>query len=129
MYAGQFMATQEGDYHIELTLPASGEEVVLRRDVRVRIPNLEIERPQRNEALLSDLAKSTRGSYYVGMAAAAGRERIPSLASRLPNMDRETFLPGTPDRQFEQQLMSWLLALICGALCLEWLVRRLNKLA
>ncbi len=129
MYAGQFMATQEGDYHIELTLPASGEEVVLRRDVRVRIPNLEIERPQRNEPLLSDLATSTRGSYYVGMAAAAGRERIPSLASRLSNMDRETFLPGTPDRPFERQLMSWLLALICGALCLEWLVRRLNKLA
>jgi hypothetical protein len=38
-------------------------------------------------------------------------------------------LPGTPDRNFERQLMLWLMGWIAGLLCLEWLLRRLNRLA
>jgi hypothetical protein len=128
-YIGQFLATQEGDYRIELVLPSGGQDTVLEREVRVRIPDLEVERPQRNDALLSDLAHGTGGEYYVGMAAAVSGKGVPSLASRLQAKDLHTRLTGMPDRAFAQLLMAWLLALICGALCLEWLIRRLNRLA
>lgn len=127
MYAGRFMATQPGDYRLELALPGDGEPVILEREVRVKLPNLEIERPQRNDAELSRIAKETSGTYYVGMPAAVAGET--PLAASLISKRRETFLPGTPDRDFQQRLRSWLLALIVGALSLEWLIRRLNKLA
>jgi hypothetical protein len=38
-------------------------------------------------------------------------------------------LRGKPDERFAEQLHHWLLAVICGALSLEWLLRRLSKLA
>ena len=129
MYAGRFMATQTGDYRLELTLPGEGERVVLDREVRVRLPNLEIERPQRNDGLLQQLAEQTSGAYFRGLPAALGEEGRESLVSHVSSMRRETFLPGTPDRDFQRLLMTWLLVLICGTLFMEWLIRRLSKLA
>ena len=84
---------------------------------------------QRHDALLGELARTSGGAYYVGMSAAMGRAGVPALAKQLVSKDRVTYLPGTPDKQFEARLMSWLLLLICSALCLEWLIRRLSKLA
>ena len=51
------------------------------------------------------------------------------LAAAIHPQDQVTILPGTPDRRFERQLMGWLLGIICGVLCVEWLLRRLSKLA
>ena len=93
----------------------------------MKLPNLEIERPQRNDAELQVLASETGGNYYVGVEAALGGET--SLADAVVSKRRETYLPGTPDRNFQLKLRTWLLGLICGALSLEWLIRRLNKLA
>jgi hypothetical protein len=129
MYTGRFIASREGDYRLQLTLEGEGEPVVLEREVRVRLPNLEIERPQRNDNLLQQLADQTGGQYFVGMPAAIGANGESALAGIVPSMRRETFLPGTPDRDFQRRLMAWLIALICGVLSLEWLIRRLSKLA
>jgi hypothetical protein len=128
IYTGQFTAIQEGDYQIELAIPGTVDEL-LRRDVRVRVPQREIEHPQRNDAVLSELASATDGTYYVGLDAALGRASQPALAEQLVSMDQETFLPGLLDEDFQQRLMTWLLAGICGALSLEWLMRRLSRLA
>ncbi len=101
------------------------------REVRSRIPALETEQPQRNDALLKDLAEKTGGSYYVGFSAALNRSgagRAP-IVNLLEPQDQVTYLSGTPDKQFELVLMTWLMAFICGVLCLEWLIRRLSKLA
>ena len=127
MYAGRFMATLAGDYQLELALPGDGEPVVLEREVRVKLPNLEIERPQRNDSDLEMLANETGGAYYVGMQDAISSE--PSLAASVVSKRRETYLPGTPDRKFQLKLRTWLLALIAGTLSIEWLIRRLSKLA
>jgi hypothetical protein len=129
MYAGQFTAVREGDYRIEVEVPDSPEAESLLRTVRVRVPDLEIERPERNDMLLGEVAKKTGGFFYIGMDAAMGRSDPPGLANMLVAHDQETYLPGTPNKEFERRLMSWLLAFICGAVCLEWLIRRLNKLA
>ena len=128
MYAGQFTPPQEGDYRIELAIPGIDGEM-LSRDLRVRIPAMEIEQPQRNDALLTQLAQRTAGAYFVGLDAALGRNGIAPLAGQIRAKDQETYLPGSPDRDFALRLNGWLLAGICGALSLEWLVRRLSRLA
>jgi von Willebrand factor type A domain len=130
IYVEQFTALQEGDYRIELQHPAAAEQF-LTREVRVKIPAKETEFPERNDALLRDLADSTSGDYFVGVetAVGGGGTARAGLAAAIKPQDQVTVLPGTPDRPFERQLMGWLLSLICGVLCLEWLLRRLSKLA
>lgn len=130
MYTGQFIATQEGDYRVEVPLPGSAD--LLTRDVRVRVPQLEIENPRRNDALLSHAADQTSGNYFVGISATALDTDNPEADSLVRNIvarDQETELPGTPDKDFEEMLMGWLIAIISGILCVEWIIRRLCKLA
>lgn len=131
MYAGQFTAVLAGNYEVELQPPQGTDEELLRREVRSRIPARETEQPQRNDPLLKDLADRTSGAYYVGFSTAMNRDGAGSapLANLIEPQDQVTFLTGTPDKQFERILMTWLMGFICGVLCLEWLIRRLSKLA
>ena len=55
--SGQFPATEEGTYRLELTVPESDNERLTRR-IQVKVPELERENPQRNDALLSQIAKA-----------------------------------------------------------------------
>ena len=129
-FSQQFTVLQEGDYRVELQHPEAADQL-LEREVRTQIPKLETQRPERNDQLLRTIADRTGGAYYVGMAAAVNRTGTghPGLESLLKPQDQITVLPGTPDRHFEQLLMTWLIGLICGILSLEWLIRRLSKLA
>ena len=129
LYAGQFTALSEGDYRVELMIPDSDDSELLTREVRARMPDLEIERPQRDDPTLKEMAKQTGGEYYVGMAAALGKRGAAPLASVIEPNDVPTTLPDTPDTDFDRLLMGWLLAAICMALSGEWLIRRLSKLA
>jgi hypothetical protein len=129
-YVEQFTALQEGDYMIRLQHPAAGDQL-LEREVRAKIPAAETESPERNDLVLRDIADKTGGDYFVGIDAALGRAGTgrAALANLIKPQDQVTILPGTPDRSFERLLMGWLIGLICGVLCLEWLLRRLSKLA
>ncbi len=129
VYAGQFTALQLGDYNIQLTVPGSGGEDVLNQRITVRAPHKEIEQPERNDALLIDLADSTGGEYYNSIMAAVGRGQVTPLAAQIQPRDRLNPQPDVPNIRFERHLMMWLLSLIAGALCLEWLIRRVSKLA
>ncbi|MFM9069798.1 MAG: VWA domain-containing protein, partial [Planctomycetota bacterium] len=130
MYSGESITLLEGDYRLELKPPGSGDEDLLVREVRVRVPAMEIEKPERNDPLLRDLAEKTGGEYFVGFEAANNRSGDGrSLIQAVEPQDQVTFLPGTPDRRFERALMGWLMALLCGVLSLEWLIRRLSRLA
>ncbi len=128
MYVGQFTALQEGTYRLEMDLPGSDGEQLSRR-IQVRVPDLERESPERNDALLSEIAKRTGGRYYVGTESVLGAPGLPPLANQLQDRTEVTYLAGVTDRQFDERWMQALLAVICGALCLEWLIRRLSKLA
>lgn len=130
LYSEQFTALQEGDVVIQLQHPAAADQL-LTREVRVRMPALETERPERNDALLREIADKTGGDYYVGLDTALSRGGTgrAGVANLLKPQDQTTLLPGTPDRKFDELLMGWLMGLICGVLCLEWLIRRLSKLA
>jgi hypothetical protein len=128
-YGGQFSAALLGDYRLELRVPQSVENEILTRQVRVDVPKREIERPERNDALLRQIAADTDGEYYIGFASAQGSRGTPALAAQLQPQDQTTTIPGTPDRLFDRLLMTWLMGLITGVLSLEWLLRRLSKLA
>jgi len=130
IYAGQFTAVQQNDYRLELRPPHAELDELLVREVRVRAPEVEIQKPELNRPLLSDIALATDGKYYGGIDAAVGQAGgQPPLTNVLRSQDRDFYLPGTPDRDFERRLMAWLMGLICGLLAFEWLLRRLSRLA
>ena len=96
---------------------------------RVDAPKREIANPLRNDALLNDLTSKTDGDYFIGFDDATSSRTRPGLAKIIEPQDQLTVIPGTPDRNFDRQLMTWLMGMITGILCVEWLVRRLSKLA
>lgn len=128
MYVGQFTALVEGTYRLELPVPDSDAELLSRR-IQVRVPDVERENPERNDVLLAELAKQTGGKYYVGADAVLGLRGLPPLAKQLQDRTETTYLAGVTDREFEFDWMRGLLIVIAGALSLEWLIRRLSKLA
>ncbi len=124
-YQGQFAVRQEGAYRLELLVPQSQQERLAKR-IQVRMPDLERESPERNDALLSEIAGGTGGVYYVGLAAPFSRPAGEDLASVLKDKSRVVTLPLAPRKLWDNH---WLLGWVTGALCLEWLVRRLSRLA
>ncbi len=128
-FVGQFSVRKEGSYRIELPIPdVLGQQLV--RRIQVAIPSLEFDETRRNETLLVALADQSGGQYYSSLALAlAGRPGMPSVAQQMESQAELKTLRGSPDNDFTEQLNRILLAVICGALCLEWLLRRLMKLA
>jgi len=127
-FAGQFTAAQEGTYRLELPIPESADQRLTRR-VQVKMPDLELENPQRNDALLSRLAQATGGQYYVGIEAALDAGSPRALCDQLKDRSKTQILPAAPSPEWEQQWLRWMMFALCGVLCLEWLIRRLWKLA
>jgi hypothetical protein len=129
MYVGQVNAGQEGTYEVALSLPESNEEPVSRY-LQVRVPDLERAHAERNEQLLASLAKETGGVYYRDFDAAVhGEGDAKPLAESIASRAEVKLLKGAPDERFAKAQMQWLLALVAGSLFLEWIVRRLNRLA
>jgi len=128
MYTAQITATLQGDYRIELPIPDSSEEL-LTREVRARLPDREVERTQRNDVTLKHLAQASSGAYHVGMNAILPLGKKSPLVGTIAAQDQISYVSGAADRTFDRALTGWLLTFICGALSLEWLLRRLHRLA
>lgn len=128
MYAGQVTATEEGTYRLELAVPQSEDERLTRR-LQVSLPDLERENPQRNEKLLNRIAEGTEGQYYAKLDTALVAGQPDSLLTRLKDRSRTIILPEAPNPLWEREWLTWLLTAACSLLCLEWLIRRLAKLA
>lgn len=126
-FEGRFNVTREGTYELLFDVPDSDGERLTRR-LEVRAPEIERRRPERNVEALQSLAERTGGRYYASPSEAAGGAEA-SLAALLPDMTRESYLAGAVDEERERTLRTWLLAAFCTALCLEWLIRRMKRLA
>ena len=129
-YSGQFIASVEGEFRVTLPIPDSPDFEALTASVTATIPDLEKERPQRNDALLTKLAEKTQGHFYVGLAefsVPADEETSPE--NMILTRDQESLLSGTVDQQFKKKLLMWLMGLLVLAMSLEWTVRRLHRLA
>jgi hypothetical protein len=129
MYAGQATVLQEGTYQVALSLPGASEEP-LSKYLQVRVPDLERTRAERNEPLLSSVAKETGGIYYDRFDAAIhGNGATKPLSEAIPSRAEVKLVKGAPDQKFAEAQMNWLLGVIAGSLFIEWIVRRLNRLA
>ncbi len=127
-YFGQFPVLQEGTYRLELPVPESDNERLTRR-IQVKVPDLERENPRRNDALLSAIAQNSGGRYYVGMEAALDANVPDPLVVQLKDRTSTTIVPVAPSPARDEQWLRWMMTALCGLLCLEWLIRRLAKLA
>jgi hypothetical protein len=130
MYSGQFPALQPGGYQLELIVPDAPEEPLTKR-FTVTAPQLEIDDPRRRDELAAQIAKRSGGEFYIGMDAALGIGGSQSVVSLLEARDqtRKTYQTGARDPDWDRNWMLTLLLSIVGVLCLEWVVRRLFRLA
>jgi hypothetical protein len=129
-FTGTFVAGEEGEFRLSLPVPESIDEHVLTLSVESTIPDLEKEKPQRNDAVLAQIAQSTGGVCLLDADALAGSPNHPlSTLKLIPSQDQETIIAGTFDRFFKRQLMIWTLAIMTLSLTMEWTFRRLQKLA
>ncbi len=128
-FVGQFSVRQEGAYRIELPVPNVLDDQLVRR-LQVTAPNLEFDKTRRDENLLAAVANRSGGRYYTSLQTAAeGNSNLQPVAQMIESRAETRILRGTPDRDFTEWLNRILLGVICGALCLEWLLRRLMRLA
>jgi len=127
-FAGRFPVLDEGSYQLDLAVPESEEEHLTRR-VQVDVPDLERENPQRNDALLSRIAEGTGGKYYDAIGKALGTTNPAAIVKELKDRSRTVTFTAAPDDQWKQTWFMWMMLILCGLLCLEWLIRRLVKLA
>ncbi|MBN2579682.1 MAG: VWA domain-containing protein [Pirellulales bacterium] len=125
-YRGQFPALHTGTYRLELAVPESNNERLIRR-VHVSMPELERERPQRNDALLGRIAQTTGGKYFVGIPAIFDSSM--PLAAQLPDLTTTITQTDDADPKLEEPWLRTIMIVLCSLLCLEWLIRRLLKLA
>ena len=129
-FSGNFVAGSEGEYRINLPIPESPNLGVLTTTVVATIPDLEKEKPQRNDAVLSKIAKNTGGMYFPSTAAFLDRpDNSESAAQLIVPQDQETIIAGTFDRFFKRKFMMWVLGILTAGLATEWMLRRLQKLA
>ena len=128
-FIGQFTVKHEGSYRIVLPIPDAPDEQLERR-IQVVVPDLEFEQTRRNDELLAALASRTGGKYFASLAkAVAGTNDLKPLGSLIESRAETRILRGTPDPEFTEWLNKILLTVIAGALCCEWFLRRLKKLA
>lgn len=124
-FSGQFTARQEGTYRFDLPVPDSTDDVLSRR-IQVQVPDLERQDVRRNDALLAEMATATGGLYYIGPQAVLGTAELPPVAEQLRDTTRTKVVSDRPRPLWNNY---YLLAFICGALSLEWLIRRIKRLA
>jgi hypothetical protein len=118
-FGGAFIAALPGTYKLELPIPESGDQ--LKGSVSVRLPNLEFDHPEQNEQLLRSLARKETGGAYVRLEDAASE--LPAL---LPDRSTEKVRYDEPIPLWDRD---WVMYLLVGLLSLEWLTRKLLKLA
>lgn len=117
-YVGDFRAGVPGTWRIELAIPESQDKLVEKIDVI--LPNLETDNPRQNAQLLRNITLDTGGTYLPIDEAA--RE----IPSRLPNRGEEFIVDERLRTLWDRQ---WVMFGLVGLLSIEWLTRKLLKLA
>ncbi|MEI8373227.1 MAG: hypothetical protein WCJ35_10395 [Planctomycetota bacterium] len=130
--AGRFMVelpvVRPGEYRLELIVPETVDERV-HQTFRGVVPKLEDEDPQRNASLLREIAQKTQGEYYDDLSVALSNTASPSLVNRLKDVSRTELISLASKPEEDEKWLEWMLVALCCVLSLEWLVRRLAKLA
>ncbi|MFG0335167.1 MAG: hypothetical protein ACF8TS_17560, partial [Maioricimonas sp. JB049] len=117
-FVGDFRVALPGRYRLELAVPDSSETVV--NEISVSLPKLEAASMQQDVQRLKSLVEETGGRYLSIDEAAA---ELPGL---LPNMGQEFVIDQRLRELWDRQ---WVMFLLVGLLSVEWLTRKLLKLA
>lgn len=117
-FVGDFRVSLPGTWKLELTLPDSRETVT--DEIVVGLPKLEDENIRQNVRLLTDLVRDTGGKYLPIDSAAS------ELSELLPDRGEQFYVPERLRTLWDRQ---WVMYLLVGVLSLEWLTRKLLKLA
>ena len=128
-YGGRFIVRESGSYELRLTLGDALDEQVLRQSVQVRLPTIELERPRRNDEELQQYATITNGVYLPVDPNTPDTEVQTQLVAAVRPQPQVTILPGTPNSQFTERRNLVLMWLIATMLTMEWVIRRLHRLA
>ncbi|MCH7990194.1 MAG: hypothetical protein IID46_13725, partial [Planctomycetes bacterium] len=119
-YVGDFRATLQGTYRIEISNPGTEPLEEMSESIEVVLPNLESDNPQQDVQLLTQLSRDTGGGYL------PFDEAKENIAAMLP--DRSN--PITLDQRLRTLWdLDTVLYLLVGLLSLEWLTRKLLKLS
>ena len=117
-YVGDFRASIEGKYTMEIAVPDSKQRQT--KTISVTVPDLESQNPQQQRNKLENLASDTGGRYLPLDEAAAG---VPVL---LLDHSQPFQIEDRPEPLWDR---NWVLYLLVGLLSVEWLTRKLLKLA
>jgi hypothetical protein len=128
-YSGRFVVREAGNHELRLTIGDALDEELFRQNVQVRLPAIELERPRRNDEELQSLASTTGGKYWKIDVDTTNETIRDGLVNTIGPQPQTTILPGTPDSIFTQRRNAALLWLIASMLTMEWVVRRLHRLA
>ena len=127
-FAGGFVVTREGGWLVEVEPLTAGDERLSRR-IQVQLPDRELANPRLDRGVLAQLANDTGGIARFLADGGSSREIVAGIAAALPDRSRREYETGAADPTFKRWLNAALLAVGAGCLCLEWIVRRLARLA
>lgn len=117
-YVGDFRVSSAGTWRMELQVPDSRE--IQTETIEVQVPQLESDHPELNAGLLTEMTRDTGGAY---LSLSESASELPGL---LPGRGREF---ATEERLQTLWDRDWLLYLLAALLSLEWLTRKLHRLA
>ena len=118
-FQGTITANLPGRYRLELPIPDSSDQVI--QYVQVEVPKLEFVKPEQDAAQLQRLATTELGGKYIPFESAEKE-----LAGLLPDRSTTKIQFDVPRALWDRQ---WVLYLLIGFLGVEWLTRKLLKLA
>jgi hypothetical protein len=131
VYTGQFPVLAAGVYRLQLQLGGLASQQFLKAEVQVRVPKLEMQTIERHDALLGQLAKESGGLYWKGAQSTISDDSSTGkrLVDAIIPQDQVAYTPGAPEREFQLRWLGWLMGWIAGCLSIEWLARRVHRLA
>ena len=117
-YTGEFRADLSGRYRLEMEVPGLPDR--LKEELQIRLPEREFAEMTQNVAVLTALADQTGGKYF--SLETAGD----AIAALLPDKGERIVVDQRIDEVWDR---GWLMGLLVGLLAVEWLSRKLLKLA
>ena len=134
IFAGSFAVRSVGKHQVEFTMLKSESEQgenknAVSADFISRIPNLELIDPRRNDRLLTTLAETSGGKYFLANEWETQRDRFAEELKSVPDNRIETVSSLGFDSLFRKRLMVGYFLLLTLFYSLSWIIRRSHRLA
>ncbi len=128
-YTGEFRADLSGRYRLEMEVPGLKDR--LKEELQIRLPEREFAEMTQNVAVLTSLADQTGGKYFSLAAKTSEVSKdfgslAAAIAPLLPDKGERIVVDQRIDEVWDR---GWLMGLLVGLLAVEWLSRKLLKLA